>query len=184
MDFKGTKTEENIRAAFAGEAQARARYTYFSEQARKEGNDEIADLFERMAKNELTHAKIWFRYLHGGMGSSETNIQEAAAGENQEWQTMYPEFAEQARRDGFPELADLFQKVADVERDHEKTFLKAFIQLQQKKAGASAPPAAEKEPEKPAGPVYRCMFCGAVSGTRPDVCPVCEAIGAFERVSQ
>lgn len=178
MEFKGTKSEENIRAAFAGESQARNRYTYFAQQARSEGNNEVADLFERMAKNELTHAKIWFRLLNDGLGNSAANIQAAAAGENEEWQSMYPEFAEQAREDGFAELADLFEKVAEVERDHERTFLKAFVQLQKKAAGLPV------EPDKNERTVYRCMFCGAVSEKYEDVCPVCEAIGAYERVTQ
>lgn len=182
MDFKGTKSEENIKAAFAGEAQARSRYTYFAEQAKKEGNDEIAELFEKMARNELTHARIWYKLMHNGIGDSASNILEAAAGESYEWQTMYPDFARQAREDGLEDLAILFEKVADIENQHEKMFLQALVNLSKKDAEVEKK--IESLPVEPVKqPNYRCMFCGAVSDTYLDVCPVCEAIGAYERVN-
>lgn len=174
MDFSGTRTEENIKAAFAGESQARNRYTYFAAQAHNEGNQEIADLFERMAKNELTHAQLWFKIMNHGLGDSLTNLQQAAAGENYEWLEMYPQFAEDAREEGFEEIAELFEKVASIESDHEHTFLRAFVKMQ---SASNGTPHVEAPVKKPA---YRCMFCGATSETYQDVCPVCEAIGAYE----
>lgn len=180
-NIKGTETEKNIAAAFQGESMARNRYTFFEEQARKEGNEEVAALFARMAKNELMHAKLWFKLMHDGLGDSRSNIQEAASGENQEWRSMYPEFAQVARREGLEDIARVFDQVAAIERDHERTFLKAYVALMDGKgeAPAAAPTQAARE-EKKEVPVYRCMFCGAVYQERPDVCPVCGAIGSFE----
>lgn len=180
--FKGSQTEKNIMAAFEGESRARNRYTFYSEQAKHEGLEDISQLFERMAKNETIHAKLWFKLLHDGLGDTESNLKDAAAGENDEWTSMYPEFAKIAREEGFEDVARLFEQVAQIEKDHEYTFLKTFISLK-----SPAPKAEKKEEEKaPASTpskekeVYRCMFCGAVFDERPDVCPVCSAIGSFE----
>lgn len=184
MDFKGTKSEENIKSAFAGESQARNRYTYFAAQARAEGNKEIAELFDKMAENEMTHAKIWFKLMNNGLGNSVENLQAAANGENYEWQEMYPDFAEQAREDGFEELAVMFERVAAIESDHERRFLEAYIKLQ-KEQGHKLDTTNLQEVSKTKPEItYRCMFCGAVSENRLDVCPVCEAIGAFELVRE
>ena len=183
MQFKGTKSEENIKAAFAGESQARSRYVFFAEAARAEGNTEIADLFERMAKNELAHARLWFKLLHDGLGDSGANLLESAAGENSEWQSMYPDFAKQARADGCEELAVLFEKVAGIEATHERTFLESYVKLA-KEGGIKAPKpvAPTPVPETAEKPAYRCQFCGVTSENPVDVCPVCQAIGAFEKV--
>lgn len=181
--LNGTQTEKNIAAAFAGESQARNRYTFFAEQAKKEGNEEIAQLFERMAKNETAHARLWFKMMNGGdLNDSGANIQQAAQGEHGEWHSMYPKFAKQAREEGLDDIADVFEKVAEIERDHEYTFLKAFVSLKaktiQNAAAAPQKETVEKMPDE--RPVFRCMFCGAVFDKRPDVCNVCGAIGSFE----
>lgn len=184
-ELKGTKSEKNIKSAFMGESMARARYIFFAEQARTEGYEEIAEMFERMAQNETMHAKVWFKLFHDGMGTTAANIQEAAGGENGEWRSMYPGFAKEAREEGFEELAATFERVADIERDHEETFLKAFIALQKKiTAKKTGVETEEKQPQ--AAPaeelqqVYRCVFCGAIFEKRPDVCNLCGAIGSFE----
>jgi len=177
MNVKGTASEKNILAAFAGESQARNRYTYFAEAARKEGNEEVGELFERMAKNELAHAKIWFTMLNPTKSSAE-NLVTAAMGEGYESRDMYPKFAEQARQDGLPELAAMFEKVGEIERSHEKTFMEMLSKL----TGTAAPVVEENEVAPLPKANYRCMFCGNESVDRPDVCPVCQAIGAFEKI--
>lgn len=182
-NIKGTQTEKNIQAAFSGESMARNKYTFYEEQARKEGNEELAKLFERMAKNETTHAKLWYKLLNNGISSSMTNIQEAAQGENQEWSSMYPSFAKTAREEGLEEVAALFEQVAAIEKNHEHTFLKALEALLMGKA-ENADTFKEEETVKSKKPVYRCIFCGAVFDKRPDVCPVCQAIGAFEQTME
>lgn len=176
-NIKGTQSEKNILAAFSGESQARNRYTIYAAQAASEGHKEISELFEKMAKNELFHAKLWFK-MYGQMGDTAQNLQSAAQGENGEWTSMYPEFAKTARVEGFDELAVAFERVAEIERDHEATFLKAFVALktaQNKDTAPAVKAAAVKERV-----VYRCMFCGAVYDKRHDVCDVCGAIGSFE----
>lgn len=181
MEFKGTRTEQNIKAALAGESIARNKYTYFAEQARKEGNAELAAMFERMAGNESIHAKIWFTTLYGAIGSNMENLRSAAAGEFKEWSSMYPEFAKIAREEGFEKLAVTFERVAEIEKNHEKQFMEAMIQLtKQSKEASQAAQAAEEEHAVQKKPGYRCAFCGAVYENRMDVCPVCEAIGSFE----
>lgn len=178
MDLKGTKSIKNVNSALVGESLARNRYTYAAMQARSEGNSEIADLFEKMAKNETTHAKIWYTLLNGGLGNVEENLKNAAAGENSEWMNMYPEFAKTAREEGLEELAQMFEKVGEIEKDHERQFLKALLNLKKKEQPALSSATPEKTPETVEG--YRCMFCGAVFEGRPDVCSVCGAIGSFE----
>lgn len=175
-NYKGSQSEKNILAAFAGESQARNRYTFFSEQARSEGHADVAELFEKMAKNEMFHAKLWMK-MAGIMGDTAANLTSAAMGENGEWSSMYPGFAKTAREEGFEQLALAFERVAEIERDHEGTFLKAFVAMkaaQTAEQSAASQPAAEH-------PVYRCMFCGAIFDERPDTCSVCGAIGSFER---
>ena len=178
MEFKGSQTEKNMRSALAGESIARNKYTYFSEKARKEGNEELAKMFERMATNESTHAKIWYTSLFGAIADSSKNLQLAANGEFDEWSSMYPSFAKTAREEGFEQYAMMFEKIAEIEKSHEKQFMEALIQLSK----GSAPAKAEEAPKAPA-PMkdgHRCMFCGATFEGRPDVCPVCGAIGSFE----
>lgn len=184
MDRKGTKTEQNIVAAFQGESMARNRYTFFEEQARREGNEKVAEMFARMAHNETMHAKIWFKLMNDGLGTSQANIQKAANGENDEWRHMYPDFAKVAREEGFEDVARLFEQVAEIERDHEGTFLKAYIEMAREgsKQTQAAQPPEEAQPNK-AQHNYRCIFCGALFESRPDVCSLCGAIGSFERLS-
>lgn len=174
-ELKGTKTEQNIKAAFAGESQARNKYTYYSSKAKEEGNEQTAELFDKMADNEREHAKIWYKILNG-IGGTKENVQDAAQGESYEWRTMYPEFAQDAREEGFEMLASMFEKIAAIEQTHEERFLKEFVRLQSSGAPAAAQPVEKK-------PVYRCEFCGYTEpvekGEPPVVCPVCEAIGAF-----
>ena len=187
MELKGTRTEQNIKAALAGESIARNKYTYYAEQARKEGHPEIAELFERMAGNESIHAKIWYTNLNGPIKGNMENLRSAASGEFEEWSNMYPDFAKVAREEGFEHLAVLFERVAQVEKAHEKQFMEAIIQLNKQmreEAAAQAQAAIEEEEEQEQQlqekPGYRCIFCGAVYENRLDVCPVCEAIGSFE----
>lgn len=175
-ELKGTKTEENLHKALAGESLARNKYTFYAMEARKAGQDKIADALERMATNEMMHAKIWFERLYGVPDDVQKNLQAAAAGELQEWRSMYPEFAAQARADGLEDLADMFEGVARIERDHERQFMTLLMELVAKRKGTAPPP-----PKKKLRDGYRCMFCGAVFPDWPDVCSVCHAIGSFER---
>lgn len=174
MRIKGTQSEKNLLTAFAGESQARNKYTYYATRAHEEGFHETAELFEKMALNETEHAKVWFKLLYG-MKDTDEHLMDAAAGEHGEWRGMYPEFAKVAREEGLEELAQLFERVAAVEQIHEMTFLKEYGRV---KMGASAPETA------PPRQVYRCAFCGHVheiaDGTPPTVCPLCQAIGSFQ----
>lgn len=173
MNIKGTKSEENVKAALAGESIARNKYTFFSLQAAAEGYSDIAEFFEKMAKNETTHAKIWFNLLYSKNGTTMDNLENAASGENDEWSDMYPHFAEIARSEGLMDLAQMFEKVGEIEQDHEKQFLKTLIKLKTKTDSPHV-----EEIHKKMG--MRCQFCGATFEQRPDVCSVCGAIGAFE----
>ena len=122
-ELKGTKTEANLQAAFAGESQARNKYTYYASKAKKDGFVQIANLFEETANNEKEHAKIWFKLLHGGdVPSTEENLIDAAAGENYEWTDMYARFAKEAKEEGFDHIAFLFEKVGEIEKEHEKRY--------------------------------------------------------------
>ena len=123
MELKGSKTEQNLQTAFAGESQARNKYTYFANVARKEGMNQIAEIFEETARNEQEHARLWFEAL-GGIGNTDANLKAAAEGENYEWTTMYKEFAETAREEGFTKIAFQMDKVAEIEKQHEERYLK------------------------------------------------------------
>ena len=124
MEFKGSRTEANLMAAFAGESQARNKYTFYAAKAQKDGYEQIADIFTETANNEKEHAEIWFKFIHGGSIPETTeNLVDAAAGENFEWTEMYKEFAETAKEEGFTRLAKLFEMVADIEREHEQRYL-------------------------------------------------------------
>ena len=124
MQLKGSKTEKNLEAAFAGESMARNKYTYYASKAKKDGYVQIANLFEETAANEKEHAKMWFKLLHDGIQGTEINLEDAAAGENYEWTDMYPTFAKEAREEGFDYIADLFDRVAEVEKHHEERYKK------------------------------------------------------------
>ncbi len=183
MNLKNTKTEENLRKALAGESIARNKYTYFAQAARASGDEEVAAAFEQMANNEMMHAKFWFEQLYGRPEDTAACLMQAAQGEYGEWHDMYPAFAAQARADGLEELAVMFEKVAAIERSHEKRFMALLARRGQDTGAGQEPPALAQSapaapPERRDG--YRCQFCGAVFERRPDVCSVCKAIGAFE----
>ena len=161
--LKGTQTEKNLQTAFAGESEARNKYTYFAGVARKEGYQQIAALFEETAANEKEHAAIWFKAL-GGIGSTEENLKAAASGENYEWTDMYAGFAKTADEEGFPELAARFRAVAAIEKAHEERYLKLLNNVQMKRVF-----------EKSEEVMWQCRECGhLVMGKKaPLVCPVC-----------
>lgn len=182
MGLKNTQTEKNLMKALAGESIARNKYSYFAAAARACGDEEVAAAFEEMAKNEMTHARLWFEQLYGKPTSTKECLMKAAHGEYEEWNGMYPAFAKQAREEGLEELAVMFEHVAAIERSHENRFMTMLAQL-----GKADPIHATTEDHADQAPRvkksgYRCQFCGAVSETRPDVCKVCEAIGSFDAV--
>lgn len=185
MDLKGTRTEQNLLAAFQGESMARNKYLFFAEKARAENHPEIAEIFERLAKNEGMHGKLLYQNLFGIKGTLD-NLQNAAQGEYGEWSSMYPDFARVAREEGYDDIADLFEGVAKIEKNHEYQFMSTLAQLQsgQRAASSEAPaPEVPKAPKTVQAEGYRCMFCGAIFEKRPDVCSVCHAIGSFEPVT-
>ena len=165
MDLKGTKTEANLKAAFAGESQARNKYSYFASQARKDGFEQIAAIFEETAQNEKEHAKIWFKEL-GGIGNTADNLKAAADGENYEWTDMYDEFAKTAKEEGFDRLAYLFEAVGKIEE--------RFKKLLENVEDGKVFEAGEVK-------IWKCRNCGhIVVGTKaPEVCPVCNHPKAF-----
>ena len=172
--LKGTKTEANLWTAFAGESQARNKYTYFASKAKKEGFVQIAALFEETANNEKEHAKIWFKLLHGGaIGSTEENLLAAAEGENYEWTDMYAEFAKVAREEGFDDIATLFDGVAAIEKEHEERYRALFSNIKNGEVFA-----------KKGGATWKCANCGhtVFDKEAPDVCPVCAHPQAYFEV--
>lgn len=183
MEFKGSRTEQNLLAAFSGESMARNKYLFFAEKAKQENHLEVAELFEKMAQNEGAHGRLLYQQLKG-IGSTMANLQEAMQGEYGEWSNMYPSFAQIAQEEGFDEVAKLFESISKIEKDHEFRFLAALSQLQQeqmkKENTAAAPVETKVAPRVATVKGYRCMFCGATYEERPDVCDVCQAIGSFE----
>lgn len=182
MDFKGSRTEQNLMAAFSGESMARNKYLFFAEKARQEGHDEVAELFEKMAQNEGVHGRLLYQHLKG-VGNSAANLQDAIQGEYGEWSSMYPSFAKIAREEGFEDVGLLFEQISKIEKDHEFRFLAALAKLSSGKKAAptqAAPVDVPAEPQTVTVHGYRCMFCGATYEKRPDVCDVCQAIGSFE----
>ena len=163
MSIKGTKTEKNLWAAFAGESQARNKYTYFASVAKKEGYEQISEIFLNTANNEKEHAKMWFKEL-GELGKTDENLKAAAAGENYEWTDMYKTFAKEAEEEGFTALAAKFRAVAAIEKAHEERYLAFLANVENKKVF-------EKEEET----VWECRNCGHIvkGKNAPDVCPVC-----------
>ncbi len=164
MNLKGTKTEKNLMEAFAGESQARNKYTYFASKAKKEGYTQIAALFEQTANNEKEHAKIWYKLLHGGIGNTADNLKDAAAGENWEWTDMYAGFAKDAKEEGFDHIAFLFEEVAKIEKEHEERYLKLLQNVEEKQVFQK-----EEEVE------WICSNCGHIHKGKdaPGICPVC-----------
>lgn len=163
MNLAGTKTEQNLRTAFAGESQARNKYTYYASVAQKEGYEQIADVFRATAENEKAHAKIWYKLL-GGIKDTETNLKDAAAGENSEWTEMYAEFAKTAEEEGFSSIAKLFSQVAAIEKEHEERYRALIENVQNKQVFT-----------RPTEQTWICRNCGHIhTGTSaPNVCPVC-----------
>ena len=163
-NLKGTKTEANLMAAFAGESQARNKYTYYASKAKKEGYEQIAALFLETANNEKEHAKIWFKLLHDGIADTATNLLDAAEGENYEWTDMYSTFAKEAREEGFDDIAFLFEGVAKIEKEHEERY-RAL--LKNVKDGLVF--------SRDGDQIWQCSNCGhiVVGKKAPEVCPVC-----------
>ncbi|MDL2258023.1 rubrerythrin family protein [Eubacteriales bacterium OttesenSCG-928-K08] len=163
-ELKGTKTEANLLTAFAGEAQARTKYTYYASQAKKDGYEQIAAFFMETAENEKEHAKLWFKLLHGGMPKTPQNLKDAADGEHYEWTDMYAEMARDAREEGFDSIAETMEGVARVERRHEERYRALLENIETQKVFDRA------QPQK-----WICRNCGHVheGPNAPDVCPVC-----------
>ncbi|MCI8272990.1 MAG: rubrerythrin family protein [Clostridia bacterium] len=171
MDLKGTKTEQNLMTAFAGESQARNKYTYFASRAKKDGYEQIAAIFEETANNEKEHAKMWFKLLNGGeISDTASNLKAAAEGENYEWTDMYASFAKTAKEEGFNHIAFLFEEVAKIEKEHEERYLKLLENVKDGKVFE----AGEVK-------IWKCRNCGhIVVGTKaPEVCPVCSHPKAY-----
>ena len=168
-ELKGSKTAANLATAFAGESQARNKYTYFSSAARKEGYEQIAAIFEATANNEKEHAKLWFKLLDG-IGDTAVNLKAAASGEHYEWTEMYKGFADVAKEEGFPEVAALFMKVAEIEKHHEKRYLDLLKSLETGKIFAKE----EKQ-------YWICRNCGHIiyAAKAPEICPVCKHPKAY-----
>ena len=166
MELKGSRTEKNLWEAFAGESQARNKYTYYASKAKKDGYEQIAAIFEATANNEKEHAKMWFKLLHGGsVPSTVENLKDAADGENYEWTDMYKNFAEVAREEGFEDIARMFEGVAKIEADHEERYKALLNNVQNKKCFV-----------KQEVSVWVCRNCGHkhIGKSAPEVCPVCD----------
>ncbi len=165
MELKGSRTEKNLQAAFAGESQARNKYTYFASKAKKEGYEQIAAIFLETAENEKEHAKLWFKYLEGGdIKSTAENLKAAAEGENFEWTDMYKEFAKVAREEGFDKIAYQFEGVAKIEKEHEERYLELLSKVKGGKVFIA-----------PDVVVWKCRNCGHIhiGKEAPEICPVC-----------
>lgn len=170
MELQGSKTQANLISAFAGESQARNKYTFFADKAKSEGYEQIAEIFELTAKNEKAHAEIWFKLLNGGIQKTAINLQSAAEGENYEHINMYPEFAKVAREEGFDDIARLFDEVAEIEKEHEERFKKLLDNVNQSLVFS-------KDGES----IWVCRNCGnvVVGKQAPLVCPVCSYPQAY-----
>ena len=171
MNLKGSKTEANLLTAFAGESQARNKYTYYASKAKKDGYEQIADIFTQTANNEKEHAKIWFKLLHdGAIPDTAANLADAAAGENYEWTEMYAEFAETAKEEGFTRIAYLFEAVGKIEKEHEERYRKL---LENVEGGLVF--------SKDGDMMWICRNCGHIhiGKTAPEVCPVCDHPKAY-----
>ena len=169
-EIKGTKTEKNLNAAFAGESQARVKYQFYASKAKKEGYEQISAIFQETSDNEKEHAKIWYKLLHDGVADTMTNLKDAAAGENYEYTDMYKKFAEEAREEGFDEIAELFEKVGEIEKHHEERYLKLVENIEKgmvfKGDGVT---------------VWKCRNCGYIhiGDSAPEECPVCKHPQAY-----
>ncbi|MGN0092501.1 MAG: rubrerythrin [Alistipes sp.] len=168
-ELKGTKTEQNLKTAFAGESEARNKYTYFASVAKKEGYVQISKLFEATAANEKEHAELWFKLL-GGIGTTAENLKAAAAGENYEWTDMYATFAKEAHEEGFEQIAALFEGVAAIEKEHEARYLKLLANVE---GGLVF--------SRDNDTIWQCSNCGhvVIGKKAPEVCPVCAHAQAY-----
>ena len=164
MELKGSKTEKNLEAALAGESVARNKYTWYAKKARTDGYQQIANIFEETAKNEQEHAKMWYKLLNNGVDDTKRNLELAAEGENYEWTDMYPQFAKEAREEGFDNIADLFEKVAEVENQHEQRYKKLLENVENGLVFS-------RDGEM----IWQCLNCGhiCIGKKAPEVCPVC-----------
>ena len=175
-DLKGSKTEKNLLAAFAGESQARNKYTYFASKAKKEGYEQIAAIFQETADNEKEHAKIWFKLLNDGdIPTTTANLKAAAEGENYEWTDMYAQFAKEAKEEGFDRIAYLFEEVGKIEKEHEARYLKLLENVEGDLVFS-------KDGEK----IWKCRNCGhiCVGKEAPKVCPVCNHPQAYFEIKE
>ena len=166
MEFKGSKTEQNLMTAFAGESMARNKYTYWASKAKKDGYVQISKIFEETAANEKEHAKMWFKYLEGGaIRSTPENLEAAADGENYEWTDMYATFAKEAKEEGFFEIAEKFEGVAAIEKEHEERYRKLLDNIRK-----------EIVFSRDGDVIWQCQNCGhiVIGKKAPDVCPVCD----------
>ena len=173
MELKGSRTEANLMTAFAGESQARNKYTYYASKAKKEGFVQIASLFEETANNEKEHAKIWFKLLHDGIPDTKANLLDAAQGENYEWTEMYAEFAKVAKEEGFTKIAYLFEAVGKIEKEHEERYRKLLANIE---GGLVF--------SRDGDTIWQCANCGHihVGPKAPEVCPVCEHPQAYFQI--
>ena len=170
-ELKGTKTERNLQTAFAGESQARNKYTYYASKAKKDGYVQISKIFEETANNEKEHAKIWFKLLNGGaVPGTVENLMDAAAGENYEWTDMYAQFAREAREEGFNEIAEKFEMVAAIEKEHEERYRRLLKNIQDAVVFS-----------RDGDCIWQCSNCGhiVIGKSAPDVCPVCDHAQAY-----
>ncbi len=172
-ELKGTKTEANLRAAFSGESEARNKYTYYASAAKKEGYEQISELFIETANNEKEHAKIWFKLLKDGIPGTKENLVDAAAGEHYEWTEMYANFAKDAREEGFDRIAALFEGVAKIEKEHEERYRKLLANVEEGLVFT-----------KEGDTIWQCMNCGHihVGKKAPEKCPVCDHPQAYFKV--
>jgi rubrerythrin len=172
--YAGTQTEKNLRAAFSGESEARNKYTYFASKAKKDGYVQIAAIFEETAANEKEHAKMWYKYLNGGsVSDTVTNLEDAASGENFEWTDMYARMAKEAREEGFDEIAEKFEGVAAIEKEHEARYRKLLDNIKK-----------ERVFSKDGDVIWQCANCGhiVIGKKAPDECPVCNHPQAYFQV--
>lgn len=171
MELKGSKTEQNLMNAFAGESQARNKYTYYASKAKKEGYVQISNIFEKTAANEKEHAELWFKLVHGGsIPSTIENLKDAANGENYEWTDMYDEFSKVAREEGFEDIAKLLEGVGEIEKEHEKRYRQLLKNIMNDSVFA-----------KKVAVVWECGNCGYlhIGESAPDLCPVCNHPKAY-----
>ncbi len=173
-ELKGSKTEENLKTAFAGECQARTKYTYYASKAKKDGYEQIAAIFMETAENEKEHAKIWFKLLNGGnIPATTENLKDAAEGENFEWTDMYAEFAKTAKQEGFDDIAVLFEEVGKIEKEHEERYRKLLSNIE---GGLVF--------SRDGDTVWQCANCGHIhiGKDAPEVCPVCDHPRSFFKI--